>query len=355
MIRLVSAAPVLRAVAAASLGGWFADWMGVPLGWLIGAMICTAFTACFIAPVRPLPYARQAGQLFIGLGIGLKVTIQVITMAAPLLPYMTAVTIYIIIISMIMASMMRRLAGIDSTTAFFATTSAGVVEMTLMAKRRGADANAVALVQTLRVCSIVLFVPMFVTLFGRDGGGIDPDALSPSLEQFLLVTIFPLAFVAAYGVSKLPRFPNAWLFGPMAIGIIVALSYGSNSGLPKPTLILAQIALGMVLGCSFSKDDIARAPRIAAVGLLLAIVLILGSAVAAMALNHWARLPIETGILAAAPAGIAEMMLTAKSLQLDAVIVAAFHLVRIIFVTACSSLLLDLYERLDPPDPISSH
>ena len=69
--------PVATALAAGLLGGWLAARLGVPLGWLIGALLT-------VAALRPLGVkaatpesARKGGQLVIGLAIGLHFTPEV--------------------------------------------------------------------------------------------------------------------------------------------------------------------------------------------------------------------------------------------------------------------------------------
>jgi uncharacterized protein len=74
--------------------------------------------------------------------------------------------------------------------------------------------------------------------------------------------------------------------------------------------------------------------------------LILAAALGAEVIAALSEVPFATAFLAIAPAGVAEMVLTAKLLHLDAVIVTAFHLLRIVLVTSGIHLLFNLYERI---------
>ena len=66
--------------------------------------------------------------------------------------------------------------------------------------------------------------------------------------------------------------------------------------------------------------------------------------------------PVPTMVLAMAPAGIAEMVLTGKVLGLDATLIAGFQLMRIIIVLIWCRTALVLFQRVadcafgKPPD-----
>lgn len=340
-------APYLRAAALGVGGGALAAAFQVPLGWLIGAMLACAAGAAFAPPLAVPPFAREAAQALVGLGIGLKLTASVLGQAAALVPAILGATLYVVALSFASAALLRRMAKLDGPTAFLATAAAGVTEMAVLARRRGADDRAVALVQAQRVSIIVLIVPALVVLFG---GGRSGAAADPALGGGALLVLVAAAVLAAMGMARLRGVPNPWLFGPLLAGGAYAGATGAGGSMPGWVLVGAQVVLGTVLGCRFDREALARAPRVAAAGAIVALALIAASLLAALALRPLTGLPVATGVLAVAPAGLAEMVLTAKSLDLDAVAVTAFHLARIVLVNAGAPALLALYERLDP-DP----
>ena len=339
------------AILLASSGGFLASSAGVPLGWMLGALLACAAAAMTGLPLQTPPLAREGGQMIVGLGIGLKITLAVLAQSARLLPLMLASTAYVILATTLAAFAIRRLARIDAHTAFFATSSAGVIEMALVARQKGADASAVALVQALRVTIIVLAVPPLVYIFGRDGG-LPADEGAILLGPVLLPVVLIFAGLAALALKRWASLPNAWLFGPMLVGTGLTLGTGQALALPAYALIIAQILLGMVLGCRFERALLAHLPRVAFAGVLVAGWLIFSAALGAEIITALSDVPFATALLAIAPAGIAEMVLTAKFLHLDAVTVTAFHLMRIVLVTSGIHLLFNLYEcisrRFDP-------
>ncbi len=104
--------------------------------------------------------------------------------------------------------------------------------------------------------------------------------------------------------------------------------------------------LGITLGCRFDRPLLARLPRSLAAGVIIALALIAASALGALALSSVTPLPFANAMLALAPAGIAEMALTAKVLHLDPLVVTAFHLPRIVLILAGIQLLSALHDRI---------
>jgi len=104
--------------------------------------------------------------------------------------------------------------------------------------------------------------------------------------------------------------------------------------------------IGSALGAQFRPDFLTRL-----FGLLWASALVVLFAAGSMALLGAAiawlmGYPLPTMILAVAPAGIAEMVITGKVLGLDATMIAGFQLMRIIIVLIWCRTALILFERV---------
>jgi len=333
------------AVLAAVVGGGAAGIAGLPLGWLLGALAGTALLAVLGQRPKPPPLSREIGQSIVGLGIGLKTTAAALASAAVLAPYVALALLYTIALTTGAALWLSWWAGVDRRTAFYATAAAGVAEMAILADRQGGDPGIVSLVQALRVALIVTLVPALFFVADVDGGL--PSASDPPLLGVgLLALLAPVAAVAGYGASRLKRVPNPWLMGPLAVGTAAGLALVTGGTLPGILLIVAQLMLGTTLGCRFDRRLLARLPRCLAAGTLIALALIAASALGALALSSVTSLPFANAMLALAPAGIAEMALTAKVLHLDPLVVTAFHLPRIVLILAAIHLLSALHDRL---------
>jgi membrane AbrB-like protein len=94
-------------------------------------------------------------------------------------------------------------------------------------------------------------------------------------------------------------------------------------------MIVSQIAIGISLGCRFEQELILRLPRVALGALVTTVYLIIATAGGAWILSSMTGLPYSVSFLSIAPAAVTEMTLTAQSMNIDAEIVTAFHVMRI--------------------------
>ena len=311
-------------IALAACGGWVATLLGIPLAWLIGAMLVTMVTGIAVGPVEvPRPLYR-AGQVVVGTAVGLTVAADIIERIVPHLPAILGGALVSILIGWLLAPLLARWGALDRTTAYFAMVPAGIAEMADLAGRHGGDMGAVALFHTLRVVFIVLLLPSLILALIPASVSATQDA--GAWDGPLALAL--IAGVAAAVVGTRLGLPSAYVVAPM-----LALALLSGSGLlaaqePPLLLALAQIALGLSLGARFRRVTLRRLPRALAGGIPVvilhaALMLVLGLAVAA-------TFDFEAPLLLMgyATGGTAEMVLTAQIVAADAALVAAYQLTR---------------------------
>jgi membrane AbrB-like protein len=313
--------------ALAALAGYLAMRAHMPLPWMLGPLFaCGAATACGLR-LQAGPHMREIGQVIVGLAVGMRFTPHVLAAALGLLPAMLVATLYIIAVTFIGALIMRPLARVDATTAFFATAAGGMADMAVVAAARGGDTNAVAIVHALRVTSVVSIVPFMVFAFGEVGTAPATDFVGHAGVPALL-----LGFAIAYLCAQLMRptaIPNPWLLGSLLPSAALGASGLLVVNVPGYFLVIAQIMIGVWLGLRFRRELFARLPRVAAAGLLVSLMLIMAAAAGAETLSWATGLPLTTSFLSLAPAAVTEMVLTARAMHADAEMVTAFHIVRI--------------------------
>src|SRR5439155_6565355 len=309
-------------LAAGVAGGSTARYIHLPLPWLLGSLATIMALSLAGAPVRLIPWGRPAGTVVVVASTGLQFTAAVVAKLVTLLPLIIATAFLSTIVGAIGGLLYMRLTGIDRTTAFFATVPGGVVETTNVAPLYGGRLEPIMVAQTTRVALIVVFAPFLV--LSLLGGG----ARSPFLPAPLVPWPAVLALLAGSGfVATLlsrTRSPNAWLIVPLFIAALLSNLGWLDGRMPDLILIAAQVVIGSALGAQFRPEFLTRL-----FGLLwascVAVLFAAGSMAAFAAGVAWlAGYPVPTMVLAMAPAGIAEMVLTGKVLGLDATLIAGF-------------------------------
>jgi membrane AbrB-like protein len=338
-------AGILVVLAFGIISGTVANGLGLPLAWMLGPLILCACLTMAGLPLRPVPWGREVGQIIVGLAIGLRLTSPVVASTLSLLPAMLVVTIAVMIATTMSALLLRRLADVDRKTAFFSTAAAGMAEMANLAHQRGADSQAVSVFHAIRVASIVTVVPLIVYHWGSDGGVADSGMVLTEANELKLAVLFPVAVVSAFVARRL-HIPNPWIMGPICVAAVASAVGGFTLAVPWLPLVAAQIVIGIALGCRFQRELLRRLPRVVGSALLISGLMVVAAAIAAKPLSAATGLPYATSFLAIAPAGVTEMVLTARVMHLDTASITAFHLMRIGLVTASAVMILKLFERL---------
>jgi membrane AbrB-like protein len=337
-------------------GGAGAAAFDIPLAWMLGPFFICGAAALAGVRLASLPFARELGQLTVGLAIGLRFGPATLWATLSLLPAMLASTVYVMAYTTVAALLIRPIAGVNPTTAFFATAAGGMADMAAVAGARGGDSAAVGIVHAIRVSATVAIVPFLVLAFGVSG---DAPDVAPVTTQGLVW--LALGFVPAFLAVRLMRrtaLPNPWLVAPMIIGLILSVTDILTVAVPPILIIVAQLVIGTWLGCQFRREVLVRLPRVAFAGAVMTLFMVAAAYGGAWCLSRATDLPITTAFLALAPAAMTEMALTAKAMHLDVEIVTAFHVTRILLVCSTVLFVFRIYDRLrilgDPRRPNAS-
>ncbi|MFZ5558532.1 MAG: AbrB family transcriptional regulator [Pseudomonadota bacterium] len=323
--------------------GWLAQWLHVPLPWMVGPMAAMAAARFRRAPLALPPGGRQAGQLVIGVALGLYFTPAVGQEVLATGAWMVLLGALAIGIGYVCAWVLSRLSGIDLGTAFFASVPGGASEMAVLAERHGASIPHVAVAHSLRILLVVVIVPGALTLLGVTGTDVYAPP-QPGASAAGLLTLLALALGAAL-VALQFRVPNAWILGPLAVTILLTLNQVDLSAMPAWLSALGQLLIGLALGSRFEPEFMRSAPRYTGALLAsIAVALVLAAGVG-FALAWASGLNPASMVLAAAPGGIAEMCITAKVLQLGVPLVTAFHVTRFVMVVTLTGPLVRLSLR----------
>jgi len=236
--------------------------------------------------------------------------------------------------------LMRR-SGEDRATAFFSSMPGGSGEMVNLGARNGAVLSRVAAGQSLRVLAVVLCVP---AIFKYVLGGGAPQFHPAPVSWAWLAMLFALGALVAWGWQRL-RQPNPWLFGPLLVSATASVVWDLHIGLPDGGSQIGQWLIGSGLGCHFNRQFFRRAPSFMArtlVGTALTMALATLAAVGLSALTHLDLRSLTLGMM---PGGIAEMSLTAETLQLSVPLVTAMQVMRLLFVLFLAEPLFRYWNR----------
>lgn len=318
--------PLLALSVCFAAGALFAA-LRLPLPWMLGPLTAMALCNFSGAGLRAPRGARELGQIVIGTALGLYFTPAVAREVIAYWHLLLVAGLFAIALGAIAGWILSHTAGVDRTTAFFASVAGGAAEMTILGERYGARPDRVALGQSLRILAVVVVVPFVLTYSGARGSELFELTAMP-LAWDKLALLVGIAAVAGFALNALGM-PNGFMFGPL--GVVIGLTVNDVHLSSMPTVLSngAQVLLGCALGARFQRRSLQSSPRFLA-GVLASVVIAMIVAAAFAALLAWiSGLPVATLVLATAPGGIAEMCITAKVLQLGVPLVTAAHVTRV--------------------------
>ncbi|MES9935210.1 MAG: AbrB family transcriptional regulator [Sedimenticola sp.] len=334
------------AIVAGFAGGWIFFLLQMPLPWMLGslfgALIASNIPGLYI--VTPSKLASPV-RMILGVAVGSAFTPALLDEAGKYLFSLSLLLPFLVIIIWIGMQYFRKIAGIDSRTAFFCALPGGLVELTLICEAYGADMRRVALIQTTRVLLIIYTVPFAI----HHWAGVDLSGRSRMAEPLTELpldqgAILVIAAVSGWWMMRRLNLPGAAIVGPMLCSALVYISGWVTVRVPDELINVAQLILGSSIGCAFM--NISMRELTGTVMTTLGYYLILMAVAMAMAfgVHQLTGTPLLATVLAYIPGGQAEMNVIGLMVGVAIPFIALHHVVRMLLVMTVapplSSLLL---------------
>lgn len=344
MSSLAVASRYVLSLSLGTAGGALFYLLGMPLPWMLGAMLVTLICSVSALPLASPKSARPAMSAIIGVVLGTYFQPELFAQIGEWVFSISALLVFIGIAGAIGVTYFHFVGKMDWKTAYFAGMPGGLIEMVLAADANGADSRRVALVHSTRIFLTIMTLPPLVTWMEGASGPAAERAMVPlSAPSVALVLALAAGGVL---VGRVLRLPASNLMGPMLLGAVLNLS-GVLQGFAPPTLLVwtAQVVIGTVIGCRFIGVDWRHVLSVVALtggSIVMLLCLAFGFAILLQAVMGIA---VVQGVLAYAPGGVAEMSLVAIALHADAAFVALHHVLRIAVVMAAAPLVFKLLRN----------
>ena len=320
--------------------GWAANSIGVPLGWMLGAMLVNGLLSLFGMEFKVPSLLRWSLLAVLGLYLGASFTPDLIEWlpraGVSIIGMFLVVAVEVAIATFVMIKVLR----CSFFTAYAACMPGGFSSMTLVAQEHGADVEVVSLVHLVRVIVVLGSVSLAVRYFGIDTHDsvshadylIEPDSLMLGLAVVLV----------GLGIGIFLRLPIFCMLCAMLIAGTLHVTELAELSLPEGPLAIALALLGMALGSHWRSFRSGRIMLCLACGLVLALFLLAFSAGAALLVARTLSYDIEPMMLAYAPGGVSEISLIAVALDIDPAFVGLHHVVRVMFIFMTLPVILHL-------------
>ena len=339
------------ALAIAALGGTVFYLLGLPLPFMLGAMSFCAVAAIAGAPVTsPLPIRPPMAAIIgamLGAGFTTAVLADMVRWAVPLM----GLVLFMLASVLVSVTYLRRVAGYDARTAYFAGMPGGLADMAIIGEAAGGDMRKIAMTHATRILIVVFTVPFFV----RYVSGVELPAVRP--DSVSILDVEPVVFLWLVGtcvggvlLAHLLRMPAKYILGPMLVSAVIHALGWTDYKLPYELVIVAQIVLGAGIGCRFAGLRPREIGSMIVAGVGSTVLLLLITAAFAYGVDAVSGLNPLSLFLAYSPGGLMEMGLVAIAIGIDTAFVAAHHIVRIALVGLFAPLTFRLLPVAQAPD-----
>jgi uncharacterized protein len=330
---------VAGALVLGAVGGSVCAWLELPLAWMIGALVATMAGSLAGARIRIPNRLREPMVAVLGVMLGSSFQPELLADAVRWLPSLLLLPVCCVLLGVATYLYLRRVAGLDRITAYFAAMPGGLSEMIIVGDRMGGDMRVISLVHATRVALIVLTVPFLSRKL--DDTAVATAAPALPVTPLELIALLVLAALG-YLLARLVRLPAPALIGAMITSAAAYLGGLIDGSPPWPLVAAAQLVLGASVGSRFSGTPMRVIGRMLLIGLGVAVLMLAITLLFALALVALTSIPLLELLLALIPGGLAEMSLTALALGIEPAFVATHHIWRIavVMLVAPSSFLL---------------
>ena len=324
-------ATVLSTLALGAAGAGVAYGLGVPAPFLTGPAALVS-AASVTGLVTRVPLALRDGCfLVIGLSMGTGINPEVLAAAVSWPASLVALALALLVIFLGGAGALRRWIGFDLVTARLAAAPGHLSYVLSLSTETRADIATLSVVQTLRVLTLTLLVPLVVALMTDADLTMTARPGAPMALWHLLGLTLLAAGTGA--VLKRRNVPAAFLLGGMLVSS-VSHGTGVTPGIvPDWAAIPSFTIMGTLIGTRFSGVTAGMIARALGAALILSALALLATVAAALAMHAVLDLPMTTLLIAYAPGGLETMAAISVMLEADPAFVAFHHAFRLFLLT----------------------
>lgn len=328
--------------------GW-AGWrlferLRIPAASLLGAVAAVGAVQVAGVELAHVPWVlKLVLQIILGTFIGLRFKRDTLASLRRLAGPALLVSGWMLGSCFVVGVVFRQLTRVTPVTAILGAAPGGVAEMSMLALSLEADALVVAVLQIMRLLSILVVIPF---LAARRTTGLLPDgegevaAVPPAWGRPIVRTL--LIGALGGGLAQYLHWPAAGLLGALlAVGLTSSL-HRELSPLPEALRVWAQVGIGGLVGLSFTPEALAQIATMTGPVLTSTAAVIGSGLVLAAVLRRLTGWDALTCLLAAAPGGVTQFFILACELGADPLKVSLLQLARLLSILGILPLLLRL-------------
>lgn len=320
------------------LGGELFSALGLPMPWLLGPIIGSAINAVAGLPAGMPGKLRSAVLVVVGLMIGSTVHHDTLASITRWPISMIAVVIYVMVVTATIYFFLRRFAGFDPITAYFASAPGGFLAMIMIGGSFGGRERNITITHVVRVVLVIFtLVLSYRLMFGTTPAHPLVRDIGGHLSFWQGMELAVLGGGGWYMGNRL-KLPVGAMLGPLLLIAIVQLLGMPAVHIPESPLYFAEFVVGSAIGADFAGVTLRELRQ----GLTLSVIatgyMLVLSLIFSLILVPFTRVHLETLFLALSPGGLSGVSLIALALGCNPAFVTAHNLLRMLLIVLAAPL-----------------
>jgi uncharacterized protein len=326
-----------------AIAGFSAAALHVPAAWMVGPMVAAVVLAlCLSSPLRVPGGVFVAAQSVVGDVIASTFRASDLDVMAKHWLAVVLVGGGTLFISLVVGELLSRIAHLDRPTAVLGSLPGGASGMVAMSPSVSADPKLVAVMQYVRLISVVLTASALTNVLST---AHSVHALSTSVVSVSWSNVAVTLGIGALGTWLGRRFkvPAGALLGALALGIVAASTGIVHLQVPAVISAPAYAVIGMYVGLLFDRGSLKHAGKLIPYIVASTVTLILACVGMSLVLAAMTGNDFLTCFLATSPGGLDSVALLAIGGGTNLALVMSLQTARLLTIVFLGPFVVRLY------------
>lgn len=324
------------------IGGYIADKRKVPAGFMVGALFAVAlYNVIFDRAYLPA-YFKFGTQIATGTYLGTKFFAEDIKSLKQVFIPGIIMSISMILFSFVISYIMSKFFGVDYVTSVFASSPGGLMDISLLAYEFNANTSQVALLQLIRMVSVIIFVPFFskkccekIKDRKKNLEVLEEkeEEVSAKLKKFTLTENYDLLIITIMvgiiggSIGYFLKIPA----GAMSCAMVAVSFYNVKTGkayMPLKLRKVIQSVGGALIGSRVTMADVIGIKDLIVPIIIIIVGFCLMNILIGFFLYRVTKFSLPSSLLSASPGGMSDIAIMAEDLGANGTQVAMMQFIR---------------------------
>ena len=321
-----------------------ADFLHIPLAWMLGPMIATSIAALSGLKIIMPRIILSFILIFLGLYIGNYIDQNLINQIGQWFWTSLVMLGYIIISVIFVSKYLEKFSGYNKKTSIFSAAPGALGPLLILAEHEKSDLSQVATSHLIRLIIIITLFPFIVDNFSQLDSNPIPEFNFLNQNHFDLLTLLISSIILIVIFDKL-KIPAPLLSGTLVASAILQISDIASYKLPDQSINLCLLILGASVGCRFANKSLNEVIKNSFHSFVATFFLVVLGIIAAIIAGYVVDKNFFTLLLSYCPGGIYEVAVIAIAFDLDPEFVSFHHIIRLLMILFIVPIILKLINK----------